>query len=536
MSIEKIKGSKIEGFSGSANFANSLNNRNRIYLDSGHDTTNFTGAATAKTASTLGEFLREIMPKSIQKMLDIHEGMGEVQNQLINAVGTGMVAPVFIKYNPISDTDKDTRTYTAWRQPVSAVLAVCTQAAIVVPFNSLIKKLADVGFLPTRYNSTLFPSDDFVKAQIIAADPSKKHLSKDEMKKEIKEYNKVHYENPLKNMIENDNKIVFATTNGKVNSKFEMPKEEFKNLFIETIDNIIKDEQQELEKVINKKLPKKLQRAIFFNQHPEESREVLTRLGDTLNELLTRSDFDMDPKSFIAANKEFKKECTTLIKEIKKDPARKAIRDELVGIVKELKNKIINSDTSTLRILQDKVTKMQSDVNRMEAMSDTKSIRAYVSEIIDRRTDAIDGTIKPLQEIKEKLINGDLTVKEAQEIINDAISRSEASVREELKTFGLEEKDIKGRIEWIESSGTRLKGKASSIAKCIGNTLKKHAKSNIDGFKRWTGLVVSLAILPVTCWLLNRIYPWFMDLAFPKLSNKAAAAKEKKNQQKVEVK
>lgn len=55
--------------------------------------------------------------------------------------------------------------------------------------------------------------------------------------------------------------------------------------------------------------------------------------------------------------------------------------------------------------------------------------------------------------------------------------------------------------------------------------------------KRWTGLGVSLAILPATCWMLNKIYPWFMDLAFPSLSNKAAAAKEKKNNnQKVEVK
>jgi hypothetical protein len=80
-----------------------------------------------------------------------------------------------------------------------------------------------------------------------------------------------------------------------------------------------------------------------------------------------------------------------------------------------------------------------------------------------------------------------------------------------------------------------LKSKAQSLASCIADNLKKHVKSNIDGYKRWTGLAVSLAILPVTCWLLNRIYPWFMDKAFPELSNKAASAKANKNQ-KAEVK
>ena len=74
------------------------------------------------------------------------------------------------------------------------------------------------------------------------------------------------------------------------------------------------------------------------------------------------------------------------------------------------------------------------------------------------------------------------------------------------------------------------------MAKCIAEQQKKHIKSNIDGMKRWTGLGVSLAILPFTCWLLNKIYPWFMDRAFPDLSNKAASAKKDKFNKTEEVK
>ena len=128
MSIEKIKNS-METISAQRQF-NGQSVKNRVYLGVPHDSTSFSGAtkAAATAAKPLKEFLLDIMPGKIKKMVKIHEGMGEVQNQLINATGTGLVAPLFIKYNPISKTDEDTRTYTAWRQPVSAVLAVGTQA------------------------------------------------------------------------------------------------------------------------------------------------------------------------------------------------------------------------------------------------------------------------------------------------------------------------------------------------------------------------------------------------------------------------
>ena len=170
MSIEKIKSNK-EVFSG-RNLLDTKSVKNRAYLTTPKDSVSFTGA-TAQASKTLQEFLLDLMPKSIRGMVKIHEGMGEFQNQLINAVGTGLVAPVFIKWNPLSDKDEDTRTYTAWRQPVSAVLAIGTQGAIVIPFNRLIKKLSDVGYLGTQYNATLFPSDTYIEKQIKKENPNK---------------------------------------------------------------------------------------------------------------------------------------------------------------------------------------------------------------------------------------------------------------------------------------------------------------------------------------------------------------------------
>ena len=135
-----------------------------------------------------------------------------------------------------------------------------------------------------------------------------------------------------------------------------------------------------------------------------------------------------------------------------------------------------------------------------------------------------------------RLISGDITVKEAQKIIDETIKNSYDAVRAQHAAKGLPEGELKNSVEWIESVATRLSEKAKSIARCIADQQKKHVKSNIDGMKRWTGLGVSLAILPFTCWLLNKIYPWFMDRAFPDLSNKAASAKKDKYNKTEEVK
>ena len=479
------------------------------------------------------------MPGKIKKMVKIHEGMGEVQNQLINATGTGLVAPLFIKYNPISKTDEDTRTYTAWRQPVSAVLAVGTQAAIVVPFNKIIKHAADIGYFSTRYNSTLFPSDDYLKKEIKELNPDTKY-TKQEMKDAIEARKKTVYDKNLVEMIEND-KIVFNTFNGKVASTLEMPAQEFKKLFSETIDGIIQAESNEKVKVIQKKLPQKIERGIFFHNNPDEAKSVLQRLRSNVTQIYNQTDFATTPDQIAEANKKFNKDCKALIKElkaeIKKDSSKKSINTELIKIVNEIKNKNTGNDSSALRVLGEKIDKMIESVNTMQSKKSTQEIIEYVNEVIYRRTNAIDGTIETLTKIKTKLETSGITVKEAQQIINETIEASRNSVRAKLTATGISEADLKKSVDWIESAGTRLSEKSESIAKCIGEQLKKHAKSNIDGLKRWTGLGVSLAILPATCWMLNKIYPWFMDLAFPSLSNKAAAAKEKKNNnQKVEVK
>ena len=160
---------------------------------------------------------------------------------------------------------------------------------------------------------------------------------------------------------------------------------------------------------------------------------------------------------------------------------------------------------------------MMTSAKQMAAMNSVADISDYVNNIIKLRISAIDGSTAILKDIREKLETSNMTVKEAQDIINAEIAKA------------------KGNKDGImESAGQRLRDTVDSLADKIGEQFKKNNKANIEGTKRWLGLASSLAILPVTCWMLNKIYPWFMDLAFPNLSNKKAAPKDA--EKKVEVK
>ena len=118
------------------------------------------------TAADVGKELDKYMPGKIRFMKKLSDGLGEVQNTIINAIGTGLIAPVFIKYNFLSDTDEDTRTYSAWRQPISAVLTVATQCAVVVPFNKVVAEMVNKGVLDDDYNRTAFKEGDALRKEL----------------------------------------------------------------------------------------------------------------------------------------------------------------------------------------------------------------------------------------------------------------------------------------------------------------------------------------------------------------------------------
>lgn len=536
MGIEKIRNNFDAAPTSKNAFAGQIA-RNRVYLGEIKDTTSFTGAQAAATEK-VSDILLKLFPGKIRVMLKAHENMGEIQNQMINAVGTGFVAPLFIKFNPMSDTDENTRTYTAWRQPVSAVLAVATQCAIVKPFNDLIRWMSDIGYLGQNYNKTLAPSNNYIEKLIKEQNPNKKY-TKEELKAEVEAIQK-QKEKALEKMISN-NEIIFDKTSRKggktVIEKAPMSENDFKQLVSDTIDSIINSEEAQKLEATTLKTSKKMERALFYNKNAEDSRKVLERISNKINNEYTEADFSTDKIKSIHTelNKEFKEIIKELKTEAKADPSKKETNAELIKIVKGLKSRNIGNEPETIRIMKYKVDDMLGELNIVSAKKSTSEIVDYINKKIARRTNAIDSVISTLSELKTKLLNSEISISQAQEVIDEKIKASTKAVEEKLKAQGITGEEIFEHPEYKESLASRMKQKIGSLASSVRKQLAKNQKANIDAAQRWTGLFVSLAILPVTCWMLNKIYPWFMDLAFPNLSNKKDV-KPAENEKKVEVK
>ena len=91
------------------------------------------------------------MPKKIRTLMRYRKAMGERQDIILNAVGTGVVAPIFIRYNSLSKSDKETKTYSALRQTAMAIIAVVVQAGITIPIDKYIDKLIKTGKLGEKF-------------------------------------------------------------------------------------------------------------------------------------------------------------------------------------------------------------------------------------------------------------------------------------------------------------------------------------------------------------------------------------------------
>lgn len=82
---------------------------------------------------------------------------GEIQNQLVNATFTTTLAPFFIAFNPFSKQDEKTRHYTAWRQPISAIIAIGTSWPLTIMTNNFWDNLHNegyAGFIDLRMSPT----------------------------------------------------------------------------------------------------------------------------------------------------------------------------------------------------------------------------------------------------------------------------------------------------------------------------------------------------------------------------------------------
>ncbi len=433
------------------------------YIPSTHsnarDSVSFGAAPGAKEVARTME---DMMPTILTGMKKAKDSMGEVQNIVINALGTGLIAPIFIKWNPLSKTDEDTRTYSAWRQPVSAVLAVATQATVTIPFNNAIKDMAKNGWFGEKFNETPYATKEAEEALIKS--------------------------------LKNQNKVFYNTSNYDGSSKLkEMNPESYKRLLTETLTDLLKKEEQEFARCSGSKKEARIARSKFYQAKPAESTKLLDELTTILD---SNKDVKAVEKALKAKIKTMKadKVDAELIKMTEEVDGLGAILKEnwfskFLGLFTKKKSGQATYGDVVIASMKEKVNKMKGHVDIYRGLT-VEQAEQHAADSIAIRLKEIENSKNVLNQAIEKIKNGG-TVAD----IEDLFSR-----------------------EVFKNSTFRLKEKVFSRE--VAKKLKDLTQNNISIFKQISGLIVSCAMLPITCELLNRIYPVFMDAVFPNLSNK----------------
>lgn len=167
------------------------------------------------------------------------DGKSEIQNQLVTAVFTTTLAPLMIVFNPFTkNKTKEDKQYLAWRQPISAGIALGCSLPMTLAFNKQLDKMYNEGHVKSM-DLRLEPSKDYLKKSFNEAfkNAQKKNQLKEFLAKYDKDVSDLIKENGFK-----DGKVSSAykreVLKGYVKKVGEQRKELFTSLINEMPENI----------------------------------------------------------------------------------------------------------------------------------------------------------------------------------------------------------------------------------------------------------------------------------------------------------
>lgn len=421
---------------------------------------NFTSASNALN---MAEEIKPFMPSAVKGMKKVSDNIGEVQNIFINALGTGLVAPIFIKWNPLSKTDEDTRTYSAWRQPVSAVLAVVTQAGITIPYNRMVDKRANNGFYDTKYNKSLFQDKEYIEKIVKREYP---YASKKVIEMIVAERQSEQKSNLLR-MIR-DNKVIMHSDDGK---PLPLNETEYTKLLNKVLDDKLKYEKGELDKCENITINRKITRGEYYRAHREEATKIFTDLNNQLEKT-------SDAKALRKTVKELKK-------------THQSGDKELIAIFNDILDRRGNTEAELKISIQDKLKGILRDIEFYKECNSKADVENLVRTTeTNVRINPIKAAIAGLEECKNRV--------------------------NQKQNVGA----IESYLSTIVSDKTDHRLFKFKFSEEVAKALQNQVKNNLKAHKQIGGLIVSFLTLPVSCTMLNWCYPRFMDAVFPNLSNK----------------
>lgn len=425
----------------------------------------FSGTASAATKSlTKGQELL------VDKMINNHylgskgrflnflsQTAGEVQNVWVMNIGTALVAPIFIANNPMTKEDKNSKKYAAWRQPISAVIALAFSLGINIPATLYMdRKAADGAF--EKFDLSVDPPKAFLKKRYKGI---KRHFEN------LKPVDKKYFD------LVNDGKITSSKEFIEKYPKFELFHNDVKSAAV----------KKEAVKLLDRNNPNGLRHQTvkdFLVKNLKFKDDYVDK--SILNPELTNSQLQkVKAMDFLrafgySADEVDEKSLRTFINnnlyksKVKFNPYEK----KYVTRVGEslISEDVKNSETITMKHLL-KVLDMEDGFAKNKRLLNTR----------------MDDFLM--------LLNRKLDIKSA--------VASAKSKKTDIKISKFNKKTL---TEFLESHAKQI------VKNAVGKS-----KTNYGSFGKLQGIVLSLITLPFSCGILNWVYPRIMERCFPKLTH-----------------
>ena len=482
----------------------------------------------------IGRAVGVLVPKNIKTFYALGKNNGENLNNIVTAVGTAGVAPIFIRFNPLSDEDPKVKAYTSWRQPLSAGLALGVQLPVMTIYNYLLDKWATSGkvrridlsakppeailktYAKSRYNQEL---REYFAAGNSVEDMNEKFFKGRNKQQYIEDIiqearNNIFYaqRDKIRRLAKEDKPIttsVLRDENGKVKDWFHPTKlSEIKDIEFVKPDELDKARKDVYGKVLKE-----------FNINPDDKK-------------LFNIKIDWEDKKAVEKYKKMKSgeiPVTESLKDYKKSAVKSALR-KAGARYKDFKTQLEKAaeDEAIRRVKKELLEESKVKLETSKAFNELKS--KFILEkkrILDDKNISVDQKEEHILEAEKKLVAKKV------ENLENRLAKIPATDDAARKTLIRAIDKIKNkRIKDIRLHGLTLEEVKTSVK------AKKWLRAEINrregvfkNFKKLSGLVFGLAILPFTCGLLNWAYPRVMEKCFPKLcqaKKQANAAKEAK--------
>ena len=195
--------------------------------------------------------------KFVPKVLTyLGQNDGEILNTVVTAGGTSVVAPIFIAGNPFSKEDKETKWYSAMRQPISAVIAFVFQMYINKKFNNWMAKCASTGNFGEAYDLRAIPKANYLKKIIKLEHPE---FNSEQIRNEIiKRQAMAERQVVAKARQELKNKNIDFKDLISADTISEAKKDFVKELKIKYADELKGKKERDIDKFIDKKFAKEI--------------------------------------------------------------------------------------------------------------------------------------------------------------------------------------------------------------------------------------------------------------------------------------